>query len=463
MIADLKPYPAMKDSGVEWLGKVPRHWDVVAVKRHYSIQLGKMLQTRANQSTDVEVPYLKAQHVQWFSVQTADAPKMWASPSDIEQFGIRSGDLLVCEGGEGGRSSLVKDMVSGYIIQNALHRVRAANSCGNDYLQYVMNSAAAAGWLAAINNKATIAHFTREKFGSLCIPFPSFAEQAKVVRYLDYVGRRVQQFVKAKQKLIKLLEEQKQAIIHHAVTRGLDPDVPLKDSGVEWLGKVPEHWDVVAVKRHYSIQLGKMLQTHANQSTDVEVLYLKARHVQWFSVQTADAQKMWASPRDIEKFGIRSGDLLVCEGGEGGRSSLVKDMVSGYIIQNALHRVRGTNNCRNDYLQYVMNSVAVAGWLDAINNKATIAHFTGEKFGSLCIPFPSFTEQTAIAECLDKAIASIDAAIARTRREIELLQEYHPRLTADVVTGKIDVRDAAANLPDEPDEPEPIQKGGYSA
>ena len=95
MMTAAKSYPAMKDSGVEWLGDVPEHWDSVAVKRHYSIQLGKMLQNRATESTDVEVPYLKAQHVQWFSVRTADAPKMWASPHDVEQFGVRAGDLLV--------------------------------------------------------------------------------------------------------------------------------------------------------------------------------------------------------------------------------------------------------------------------------------------------------------------------------------------------------------------------------
>ena len=95
----LESYPYYKPSRVEWLGDVPVHWGVVAVKRQYSIQLGKMLQNRPNRPADIEVPYLKAQHVQWFSVRTTDVPTMWASPHEIEQFGIRTGDLLVCEGG----------------------------------------------------------------------------------------------------------------------------------------------------------------------------------------------------------------------------------------------------------------------------------------------------------------------------------------------------------------------------
>ena len=251
---------------------------------------------------------------------------------------------------------------------------------------------------------------------------------------------------------ITALEHENEGLLNHAVTRGLDPSAPLKDSGVEWLGEVPAHWTVAAVKRHYSIQLGKMLQSQAHQPTDVEVPYLKAQHVQWFSVRTVDAPTMWASQNDIQQFSVREGDLLVCEGGEGGRCGIVEKVPSGYIMQNALHRVRSSASGQNKFLQYVMSSVAATGWFDAINNKATIAHFTVEKFASLQIAVPPIHEQTAIVEHLDKETTKIDAAITRARREIELLNEYRTRLIADVVTGKVDIREAAANLPAEPDE-----------
>lgn len=131
---------------------------------------------------------------------------------------------------------------------------------------------------------------------------------------------------------------------------------------------------------------------------------------------------------------------------------MVGEIPKGLIIQNALHRVRPRDRSRNAYLQYILRVIATTGWFEALNSKATIAHFTSEKFSALRIPFPSPDEQTAIVEYLDAQTTRIDAAIAATRREIELLREYRTRLIADVVTGKVDVREIAALLPEEPPE-----------
>ena len=218
---------------------------------------------------------------------------------------------------------------------------------------------------------------------------------------------------------------------------------------MEWLGEVPEHWEVGTVKRGYDIKLGKMLQTKPNDANDIEVPYLKAKDVQWFSVQPISGARMWASPGDIEQFSVSGGDLLVCEGGEGGRCGILADQVSGYIIQNSLHRVRSHYGNSNTFLQYTMRAVADTGWFVAINNKATIAHFTYEKFGALRVPFPRSSEQHAIARFLTDTCQRISAACAAVKREIELLHEYRTRLIADVVTGKLDVREAAAALPEE--------------
>lgn len=459
MITNLKPYPAYKDSGVPWLGQVPEHWEVIQVKRAYNIQLGKMLQNVPSSPEDILVPYFKALHVQWSGVILKNLPTMWASPRDLNQYGVCIGDLLVCEGGEGGRCAIVNQVDSRAIIQNALHRVRPRGQSSNKFLQLTLRTIASTGWFEALNDKATIAHFTREKFAALQIALPPLPEQTAIVRFLDWAEGRIRRVIMARKRRVKLLEEYKQALIHQAVTGKIDvrtgqPYPVYKPSGVEWLGEVPAHWEVKPVKRHYAIQLGKMLQTRPNSPDDIEVPYLKAQHIQWFSVRTSDAPRMWASPRDIQQFGITAGDLLVCEGGEGGRCGIVKEIPDGFIIQNALHRVRPRDHCRNDYLQYVMSVIAATGWFEALNNKATIAHFTREKFGALCIPIPVPDEQTAIVEYLDAQTAKIDAAIAAARREIELLREYRERLIADVVTGKVDVREVAAQLPEELNEPE---------
>ena len=249
-------YRRMRDSSVEWLGRVPEHWDVAMTKRHYSIQLGKMLQTAPSKDDDIEVSYLKAKHVQWFCVEVSDAPKMWASSRELRQYSIALGDLLVCEGGEGGRCGIVKHQTESCIIQNALHRVRPREKNHNGFLQYVLRSVAERGWFDALNDKATIAHLTREKLGALRIPRPPCAEQEVIVRFLDHADRRIQRYIRTKQKLIALLEEQKQALIQEAVTGRIDvrtgrPYPAYKESGVAWLKTVPAHWDVWRSKRAF--------------------------------------------------------------------------------------------------------------------------------------------------------------------------------------------------------------------
>jgi len=226
-------------------------------------------------------------------------------------------------------------------------------------------------------------------------------------------------------------------------------DPKYKDSGVEWLGQVPEHWEVLSVKRVYSIQLGKMLQPSRKTKDDILVPYLKAIHVQWTGVIVEDLPMMWASPKEILQYEVRPGDLLVCEGGEGGRCAIITSADGTVIIQNALHRVRPTNQSKNEYLRPVLQSISSIGWFEVLNDKATIAHFTREKFAALEIPLPPLPEQTAIVDFLDNQTQKIDETIAATRREIDLLKEFRTRLIADVVTGKLDVREAAKKIPEE--------------
>jgi len=215
----------------------------------------------------------------------------------------------------------------------------------------------------------------------------------------------------------------------------------MKDSGIEWLGEIPEYWSATAVKHNYHIQLGKMLNNRPHSRDDIEVPYLKAQHVQWFSVNTSSPPRMWVSPQDIEQFGVVSGDLLVCEGGEGDRSGIVQKIPHGFIIQNALHRVRSRDNCLNTYLLYVMRSVSMAGWLNAINNQATIAHFTQEKFGTLRMPLPPPPDQVAITAFLDRETTKIDSLTTKIEKSIELLREKRSALVMAAITGKIDVRE----------------------
>ncbi len=462
MMGNLKPYPAYKDSGVEWLEKVPAHWEAAPVKRHYDIQLGKMLQTRPISPNDIEVPYLKAQHVQWFSVRTSDASTMWASPRDIQQFGITAGDLLVCEGGEGGRCGIVKEIPDGFIIQNALHRVRPRDRCRNDYLQYTMSVVAAIGWFDALTNKATIAHFTREKFGALCIPIPSPDEQAAIVHFLDWAEHRLRRLIRARQRRIKLLEEYKQALIHQAVTGQIDvrtgkPYPAYKDSGVEWLGKVPAHWETCRLKSRLVKNDSGIWRDHHDPVGTIVLRSTEQTVSGGWKIE--NPARLRLSDVEREAYLLQVGDLVVTKSSGSadhiGKTSLVTEEVAalGCVFSNFMQRLRLGENTDPKLIWYYLNSPIGREQLVFQSTTTTgLGNLNGKILGSVVVALPSLPEQTAIAEYLDAQTAKIDAAIAAVRREIELLREYRERLIADVVTGKVDVREVAERLPDEPPE-----------
>ena len=454
----LNPYPSYTPSGVPWLGDVPAHWEVRRLKRIVSLNPSRA-EARSSLTADTRVTFLPMESVGTDGkIEAGETLLVSDVQNGLTYF--RRGDVLVAkitpcfENGKGTcLDSLPTEVGFG---STEFHVLRAGSSLAPQFL-YRLTTLPEFRQLGvnAMTGAAGQQRVPQAFIENYPVALPPPAEQTAIVRYLDHADRLIRRYVGGKEKLIGLLEEQRQAVVQRAVTRGLDPDVRLKPSGVDWLGDVPAHWEVVSVKRYYSIQLGKMLQNRPTSPTDAQVPYLKAKNVQWFSVDTTDEQTMWADPDEIKQYGIQTGDLLVCEGGEGGRCGLVEEIQPGYIIQNALHRVRSSPNCRNDYLLYVMSTVAKTGWLDATNSKATIAHFTAEKFGSLPIPIPPLPEQAAIVEYLDKATADIDTAVARARRETELLCEYRTRLIADVVTGKVDVRAAAEGLGEEVDETKP--------
>ena len=455
----------MKDSGVEWLGDLPEHWEVTAVKRRYAIRLGKMLQTNPNGPTDIEVPYLKAQHVQWFQVRTADAPRMWASANDSTQFGIARGDLLVCEGGEGGRCGIVKQQVDGYIIQNALHRVRPRRQNRNDYLQYMMSAVAATNWFAALNDKATIAHFTREKFSALRMPIPPVLEQTAIVRFLDHADRRIQRYIRAKQKLVTLLEEQKQALIHRAVTGKVDirtglPYPAYKPSAVRWLGNIPEHWEVWQIGYLGRVGNGSTpSRSNMGYWDGGTYPWLNSSSVNHSPIMQADQFVTDLALRECHLPQIQPGSVLVAITGQGKTRGTSAVLDTEATINQHVACV----TTRNDVIGAEYLHLAL---LAAYRELRAISDDSGSTKGALTcwdishfrVPLPPRAEQAEIVLATRQATKTLESASGKAAQEVMLAREYRIRLIADVVTGKLDVREAAARLPDEVEEPEPCDE-----
>ena len=441
MISVLHPYAALKPSDGRWLGIMPEHWEVRRLKDLGYLKSGTGFPHSHQGNLLAEFPFFKVGDM----AVSGNEQLMQVWNHTITEDTVNTLGAHVFQ-----PNTIVFAKVGAALLLNR-RRILTRPSCLDNNMMGFLPKGHSSKWmyhwlstvdLRMMVNPGAVPSVNEGQLEVLPVLVPPLPEQAAIVRFLDHADEQIQRYIASKERLIALLEEERQALVHQAVTRGLDPNVRLKPSGVEWLGDVPTHWTVAETKNFYEIQMGKMLQPQPAKTTDIEVPYLKAVNVQWYSVQTDNAQTMWASPEEIEQLQVIPGDLLVCEGGEGGRAGIAKAIPNGFIIQNALHRVRPKRAGRNELLQHLMKVISETGWFDAINNKATIAHFTKEKFASLPIPVPPLEEQDAIVDFCEKNSADIEISIALAHRQIELMEEYRTRLIADVVTGKIDVREA---------------------
>ena len=244
----------------------------------------------------------------------------------------------------------------------------------------------------------------------MAVAIPPVPEQAAIVRFLDHTDRRIRRYIRAKQQLITLLEEQKQALIHQAVTGQIDvrngkPHPAYKDSRLEWLGEVPETWDVVALRHRYLQCLGKMLDSK-RITGDHSVPYLRNVDIQWDQINVDNLPVMDISPDEHERFTVKRDDLLVCEGGEVGRCALWSDELTKCGFQKALHRLRPRNTGQDvpRFMYYVLRAAARSGAFDD-GHLSTIAHLTGDKLRVHRLPFPTVEEQDSIVGFLDDRLA----------------------------------------------------------
>jgi type I restriction enzyme S subunit len=281
---------------------------------------------------------------------------------------------------------------------------------------------------------------------------PPFDEQTAIVRFLDHADRLIKRYIKAKQKLIKLLNEQKQAIIQQAVTRGLDPNVRLKPSGVEWLEDIPEHWQVVRSKRLFAIR------KELARPDDVQLSATQAYGV----IKQAEFEQMVG--RRVVKIFMHLEK----------RRHVEKDdfVISMRSFQGGLERAWASGAIRSSYIvlkpascvdvtffSYLLKS---SGYIRALQATANFIRdgqdLTYENFRCVDLPLIPIDEQRVIASYITNATSRIDTNISRLRRELEFLWEYHKRLIADVVTGKLDVREAASKLPADLEQMDPAEE-----
>jgi type I restriction enzyme S subunit len=273
-----------------------------------------------------------------------------------------------------------------------------------------------------------------EDFKKIPVLVPTREEQDRIVAFLDQKTAEIDALIAKKQRQIELLDEQKSILINRAVTRGLNPNAKLKPSGIEWIGDIPEHWITAPMYSRCDIRLGKMLDAAKIKGKHLQP-YLRNTDVQWFEINSLDLPMMDFRPDEYERYSVKRGDLVVCEGGEPGRAALW-DSDEPCFFQKALHRVRPVKGDDPGFLLYLFRNAVTMSAFSGVD-KATIAHLTGEQLRRFRFAFPPVTEQARIAEYLADAQMRFSATTQRIESHIESLKTLRNTLIAHAVTGKI--------------------------
>jgi type I restriction enzyme S subunit len=446
----LKPYPAMKASGVSWLGEVPAHWEVRRLKY--------VLRERDIRSADGSEQLLRVSQytgvTQRRRADGGDEPETRAESlvgyKCVEPHDFVVNIMLAWNGSMG---------VSGFhgIVSPSYCVYRFGDVAHPWYFHHLLRSPAYKARIKAVSTgvvESRLRLYTDDIYrieGML----PPLSEQSAIVRFLDYMDRRIRRYIRAKQKLIKLLEEQKQAIIHRAVTRGLDPNVRLKLSGVEWLGDVPEHWKVTRLK-FIATQIVDCLHATPVYSTTGEYPAIRTADVQPGQLLLESARLVDEEHylRWTARMTPEAGDILYTREGERfGIAALVPANVRLCISQRMMaFRIQPIHN--SAYIMWQINCRHVYRQAAADLVGAAAPHVNVERIRNFWLVLPPGPEQEKIVAAVRRAHAGPNTAIAKARNEISLLREYRTRLIADVVTGKLDAREVAARLPDKIEEPE---------
>jgi type I restriction enzyme S subunit len=441
MIWSLGQYAAYKDSGLPWLGKVPKQWEVDRPKWLFH-KMNRPVRDSDGVVTcfrDGMVTLRKNRRTSGFT----EALK------EIGYQGIRKGDLVIhAMDAFAGAVGVSDSDGKGSPVYSVCQAQPNANA---KYYAYVVREMARSQWLVAMGRgiRERSTDFRFDDFACSLAPLPPVEEQDAIVRYLDYVDRRVRKYIRAKQELIALLTEQKQAVIQRGVTRGLDPNVRLKPSGVPWLGDIPEHWQTRRLKYVFSQILGGSTpQSNEPRYWDGEVVWVTPIDVGRSKVLTTSIRKI--TPEGLASCSTKlvpPNSIIVTSRAPVGNVAIAS--IELCTNQGCKALVANVSVIKPHFAFAVMSILQPE--LQSLATGTTFEIST-TKISTVAIPLPPLSEQELIVAYLEDATRNLDAAIEGQRYDIDLLRECRTSLIADVVTGKLDVREAAANLPDEPEE-----------
>ena len=442
-------YPAHKPSGVEWLGEIPTHWEIKRLK--YVAALNPKASEARRLASDAEVSFVPMEAVGEYGGLDLSLTKEIADVGDGYTY-FSDGDVVVAKITpcfENGKGSLAGELVNGIAFGTTeLHVMRCRPELDKQFAFYLTLTDAfrklgEAEMYGAGGQKRVPEGFIT----NLKHPIPPLPEQQAIAAFLDRETARIDALVAKKERLMDLLQEKRTALITHAVTRSLDLDVPLQDSGVEWLGEIPAHWEVKRLKHLVGkVGSGKTPKGGAERYVDDGVMLLRSQNVHFGELRLTDVAYIDADT-DAEMAGSRvlEGDVLLnITGASLGRGCVARLRGKDANVNQHVCILRpDQQKDEPEFLAYSVESRSLQDQIFSNENGVSRDALNFEQIADLVFARPAKNEQQAIAAFLDRETAQLNGLIGKVQDAIERLRELRNALISAAVTGRIDVREEA--------------------
>ena len=437
-------YPAYKPSGVEWLGEVPEHWEVKRIASLYSevIEAG---------NEDLPVLSVSIHHgVSDSELGEEDMDRKVTRSEDRSKYKrVAPGDLVynmmrAWQGAFG--SVVVEGMVSpAYVV------ARPKTILPTEWIEYLLRTGLAVNEIKRFSRGITDFRLRLywDEFKNLRICEPPEQERVCILRFLDRETAKIDALITEQQRLIELLQEKRQAVISHAVTKGLNPNAPMKDSGVEWLGEVPEHWEVKPLKHLAIVQTGMAKGKDLEGVETAEIPYLRVANVQDGYLDLEEVHHLTVPIASIDRYLLKQGDVLMNEGGDFdklGRGCVWAGEIEPCVHQNHVFAVR-PHSVSGEWLNAYTSSKAANNYFISRSKQSTnLASISSTNLMGLSVPIPPSEEASEILGCMGDRVQEIDSLRLSAAQAVDLLQERRSALISSAVTGQIDVRGMAQEV-----------------
>lgn len=448
-----RTYPTYRDSGVEWLGEIPEHWSTQKLKFNSYIK-GRIgwQNLRGDEFTDagpflVTGMHFKDGSVDWDSCYHITEDRYLMAP----EIFVQEGDVLITKDGSIGKLAYIDQLPGKASLNSHLLIIRpVGDAYTSRFLYHLLGSELFQRFVVIEQKGTTFYGITQESVESFPAVLPASDEQRSIASFLDRETGRIDELIAKKQRQIELLQEKRSALISHVVTKGLDPDVKMKDSGVEWLGKIPEHWKVKKLKHIVQDNLvNGIFKKKDSFGSGVKLINVYDIYRDDFFVHSASLERVEVEVSEQKKYAVFAGDIFFVRSSlklEGvGRSVCALDIDEPTVFECHVVRTRPKRELVNPrYLIHYLNSAPTINRLVSLSNNVTMATIDQDKIKNLEIVLPPRTEQDLMMASLEQDLAFMYDFQNRILTSIEKLREYRTALISAAVTGKIDVREEVA-------------------